>query len=615
MDRAFTQKQKRATALAQGISKPLDEMQADHIRPWSKGGRTDMENCQILSPEANRAKSGNYFIPRAWQKRFFQKYEAKTARDFLLVAIPGAGKTWAALKVVNDWMGRTEDDRRVLIVVPTDHLREHWQGEASRHFGIELQTKEFGTNFKEGYRGAVVTYQTVISNTLLFRKLSTLTPTTIIFDEIHHCATDKTWGGAVREAFSDTHASNIYRLSMSGTPFRTDCTAIPFFSYDGRGFCVPDIAYDYPDALRDGVIRYLHFEGAKGEATISKRDEEMHLEMNAEISDDAAANALQHILNPEGEWVSSQIRAAHAKLTDLRRSVPDAGGIVMAKDIYHATSIAKIIRKETGCDPAVIVSDDSVANSSVKEFDKSTREWLVSVRQVSEGADIKRLQVLVYLTTYATEVFFRQAVGRISRMRGLQDATGCQLDGEGYIFMPSDPRLLRFAENIKEAQCLALQEKVDIAAERELITDPAIIEFLGSTPSEVEVEIIDGKRWEAEEARKIAAVASYAGTTNTIAAKCYEGFMANVNDSSIDDARQPPEKCKEEREKELRTRITSMMNRLHFKYRVGESIKALHREFNIGASGKYVEQSQMTEAELEMKLVRVLKEIQSCQSL
>lgn len=36
----------------------LDEMEADHITPWSKGGHTVIENCQLLCRDCNRRKSG-----------------------------------------------------------------------------------------------------------------------------------------------------------------------------------------------------------------------------------------------------------------------------------------------------------------------------------------------------------------------------------------------------------------------------------------------------------------------------------------------------------------------------------------------------------------------------
>ena len=35
----------------------LDQMEADHITPWSKGGKTLAENCQMLCKDCNRKKS------------------------------------------------------------------------------------------------------------------------------------------------------------------------------------------------------------------------------------------------------------------------------------------------------------------------------------------------------------------------------------------------------------------------------------------------------------------------------------------------------------------------------------------------------------------------------
>jgi hypothetical protein len=36
----------------------IEEMEADHIKPWHLGGKTTAENCQMLSKEANREKGG-----------------------------------------------------------------------------------------------------------------------------------------------------------------------------------------------------------------------------------------------------------------------------------------------------------------------------------------------------------------------------------------------------------------------------------------------------------------------------------------------------------------------------------------------------------------------------
>lgn len=67
--RAFTPNQKRQAyekqqgicpyCLVEGNRKvyTLDEMEADHITPWSQGGKTSVDNCQMLCKRHNREKS------------------------------------------------------------------------------------------------------------------------------------------------------------------------------------------------------------------------------------------------------------------------------------------------------------------------------------------------------------------------------------------------------------------------------------------------------------------------------------------------------------------------------------------------------------------------------
>lgn len=63
--RSFTDKQKRESyEMQKGICVKcgeyfeINEMEADHITPWHEGGRTNVENCQMLCKQDNRVKSG-----------------------------------------------------------------------------------------------------------------------------------------------------------------------------------------------------------------------------------------------------------------------------------------------------------------------------------------------------------------------------------------------------------------------------------------------------------------------------------------------------------------------------------------------------------------------------
>ena len=63
--RAFTDKQKREAYEKQKgkcikckKSFDIEEMEADHIKPWHEGGKTISKNCQMLCKQDNRTKSG-----------------------------------------------------------------------------------------------------------------------------------------------------------------------------------------------------------------------------------------------------------------------------------------------------------------------------------------------------------------------------------------------------------------------------------------------------------------------------------------------------------------------------------------------------------------------------
>jgi len=63
--RTFTDKMKReAYERQKGICPKckehfeMEEMEADHIKPWHEGGKTIAENCQMLCKQDNRTKSG-----------------------------------------------------------------------------------------------------------------------------------------------------------------------------------------------------------------------------------------------------------------------------------------------------------------------------------------------------------------------------------------------------------------------------------------------------------------------------------------------------------------------------------------------------------------------------
>jgi len=161
------------------------------------------------------------------------------------------------------------------------------------------------------------------------------------------------------------------------------------------------------------------------------------------------------------------LRSAHARLTEVRREQPDAGGLVIATDQEHARGIAALLRIRFGTSARVVTSDDPLASAGIAEFAAGSDPWLVAVRMVSEGVDIPRLRVGVYATTTSTELFFRQAVGRLVRWtRGVPRQ-------RAWLFIPDDPRLRRHAAGVAEQRRHSLRRRdveprVEQEQEREL---------------------------------------------------------------------------------------------------------------------------------------------------
>lgn len=576
--REFSKKQKRAAEI---VSDKIGD--ADHITPYSRGGKTIVENCQILDSIANKKKSAFQFKPRKWQVEFLREWDEREPHTpFMLIAIPGGGKTMAALEASRRWMA-AGSDRRVIFVVPTDNLREQWKDEAS-NFGISLQTKEFGTNFKHGFQGAAVTYHLVANQPDVFRKLCSVAPTMVVFDEVHHCGDEKHFGRGITTAFELAKE----RLLMSGTPWKTDGVAIPFVKYDGNGYAVGNFSYDYPRALNEDVVRYLVFDHAKGSI---KNDCTGKTEMvSQEISDNDASQRLKKLLDPSGDYVREQISEAHRKLLECRKTIPDAAGLAACIDQFHAVKVAAIIREVTGCEPSVIVSDTDIENDNVRAFRKSRKEWLVAVRKVSEGTDIKRLQVLCYLTNTTSELFFRQLVGRVSRVRNMEDY-------EAYVYLPADPRLIRCAQNIENAQVQALRDLSERESRELNDRQQGSLEFESySTQHDgTEVVLIGSERVPISEAKKIERVAESVG----VSMQKVMQIMAMTGGISVEHTEQvSSEPCKEDRMDSLRKKCSKAAFRLSKLLDV--TVRAIH--------GKFKPQREMTEPELQSKLDQLVRE-------
>ena len=190
---------------------------------------------------------------------------------------------------------------------------------------------------------------------MLHRARTEAAPTLVILDEIHHGGDNLSWGDAMREAFEPA----TRRLGLTGTPFRSDTSPIPFVRYELGADSIrrsqADYTYGYAEALRDGVVRpvlFLAYGGSMRWRT--KAGDEVSARLGEPMTGDATVQARRTALDVKGER------------------------------------------------PVVVLSDYAGSSGRIEEFAEGNQRWMVAVRMVSEGVDVPRLCVGVYATSTAT---------------------------------------------------------------------------------------------------------------------------------------------------------------------------------------------------------------------
>ncbi|GLI28906.1 hypothetical protein ARHIZOSPH14_31480 [Agromyces rhizosphaerae] len=418
--------------------------------PGHLPGTSAAEHLSPSFPE--RAAWGTASKLRAWQAEALDRYLEAMPRDFLAAATPGAGKTTFALRLAAELRARHEIDR-ITVVAPTDHLKRQWADAAARA-GIRLDPgfrNAHGSQARH-FHGVAVTYAQVAMRPALHRELTLSGRTLVILDEVHHGGDTLSWGDAIREAFQPA----TKRLSLTGTPFRSDTAPIPFVDYapDEQGVRVSrtDYDYGYGRALADGVVRPVIFMVYAGHMRWrTSAGDEMEARLGEDNTKDITSAAWRTALEPKGDWIPAVLQAADRRLIEVRHAIPDAGGLVIATDQSTARAYAEILERITGERATVVLSDESEASARIEQFSAGTQRWMVAVRMVSEGVDVPRLAVGVYATSASTPLFFAQAIGRFVRARRRGETAS--------VFLPNVPGLMGLASELERQRDHALDRR------------------------------------------------------------------------------------------------------------------------------------------------------------
>jgi len=406
---------------------------------------------------------------RPWQEQALNKsldwLVAKRAdKHFLINAAPGAGKTIAACSIANALLGRNEIDR-VVVIAPRSEVVNQWAAD----FRSVTQRSMLKVTAADGdidkYNLDVcATWAAVQGLSPEFKKICTSERTLLICDEHHHAAVQAAWGLGASDAFADAR----FVLILTGTPIRSDGKKSVWLAYDDAG------AIDFPDA---GTFTLTYGQAVDLDycrpATFHRHEGLFNVNFDGEIVNVSGKRAaelprelkripgLQRALNfyalactPQYEkdgktpirsgYQATMLEYGSQKLDDLRDRMPEAGGLIIAPSIEIAEYFVKLVEIVEGERPIVVHNQVQNPDGKIDAFRQSDKRWLVSVAMVSEGVDVPRLRVLIYLSSALTELAFRQAIGRVVRTNGPGD------DTRAYIVMPSFDLLENYARKVEQ---------------------------------------------------------------------------------------------------------------------------------------------------------------------
>jgi len=381
---------------------------------------------------------------RQWQEEALLDARSRNEHLTMWEAPPGAGKTIPNILLATEYLRGGLS--KVAFLVPTVHLKQQWSETAKKLTGLKVQADyKMGNRIRHGHDGVALTYQQLSTNPEGYKKL--LNGAIICMDEIHHAGTDTEWGQAI--SFVCESAGRI--ISNSGTPFRTDGSKIPHVPYDASNYVQPHYRLEYRTAIEQGIIRPLTFFTYSGSF---QWNEPIAGEIRVTFADDLyladRSKRLNTALLASGDLVRGMVVDADRLLTDLRKhDSPDAGALLLASTQQHAEECAERIKELTGCTAVIVTAETPQSSRVLDDFRNGRQRWLVSVKKVSEGIDVPRLRVLVMATNVTTEMFFRQAGGRVTR--NTTAGMGSRLS-PAYCFLPGDPRFVQLARNVEIEQ-------------------------------------------------------------------------------------------------------------------------------------------------------------------
>ena len=399
---------------------------------------------------------------RPWQKAALDAFAGRPGPDFLAVATPGAGKTTFALD------GRAPaTSPRTRAGAWSSSPRPSTSRSSGRDAAAALDLHldpEWIAGRRRACRPTCTAWSPPTSRSPCSAGAAarrSRASAFVVLDEIHHAGDERAWGDAIRARLRRRGAppGPVGHAVPLATPARSRSSATTT-----TRLAQPDFEYGYGDALADGgVVRPVYFPRIERPDGVDRRPTAATHAAHLRRPRSTAARASQRLrtaLSLEGEWLPAVLAQAHEQLTRHPRARSPTPAAWSSPSTRTTPAASRLLRRRASAStptrrrPPTTPAPRRASPPSPQRRDP----WIVAVRMVSEGVDIPRLRVGVFATTTTTELFFRQAVGRLVRWtRGVRRQ-------QAFLFIPDDPRLRAPRPRIAEQRRHSLRRDADARA-------------------------------------------------------------------------------------------------------------------------------------------------------
>ena len=517
MSRTFTRKQRVALyKLADGrccfCNKAISftEMHADHIKPWSKGGTTTLDNGQALCPKCNLSKGNHYNqgikmplykCPLMSKQEVKEKFpmlrkhqvaaielalkqrEGIAGKHTLIEVTPGGGKS-ALPSIFTHIVRPKHPGMKMMWIVPRKSLQE--QGVDSVNIdekfsmknilktNLNIRTGSNSLGSASGVDGYTITYQSINRGVQYHLDEMDDSPYALFLDECHHIKDNVDPDNAGEDAGQEViarlinHPNCKYVYYMTGTAERHDQQKLAFIPYDVDNNIEQNhsewnyIKYNRADAIEESAKLELTFAISDAQGEYIDRDGTKTTFESLKKGDDELDSKTKLKTALLTDFSEILIDRSISELRKQRKENDRAQLIILAANQKIARRYVEYIKDNTAYMPALATSDEKNAQNAIRNFRYGRSTILVTVGMAHEGLDAPGVSIITALTNYRSKPWLEQAFDRATRINYkvpdsmLQTAT---------IFAPADDDMMEIIEMISKEQ------RVDVNIREDVIRD------------------------------------------------------------------------------------------------------------------------------------------------